>query len=221
MQAGVSDLLKDAPRPGLRKQIGAHKVTAIVAPTLHATPPDATHWSTRRMARTKGVSEATARSIWHAHGLQPHRTETFKLSREPNFVRNLRDVVGLYLNPPYKALVLCVDEENRIPALDRSQPSPPLRPGIPTRQTPDYVRHGIMTLFVALKVLDGTVIGHCQPRHRNTELPVSLKRVERGGPRRSEIHLTLGNYGTHKHLRVQAWFAALPQYPLHFTPTGS
>jgi len=220
-QAGLSGLLKDAPRPGRRKRIGAQRVAAIVTATLHATPPDATHWSTRRMARTQGVSEATVRRIWHAHGLQPHRTETFKLSRDPHFVRKLRDVVGLYLNPPDKALVLCVDEKSQIQALDRTQPSLPLRPGIPARQAPDYVRHGTTTLFAALNVLDGTVIGHCQPRHRNTEFLAFLERVDRVVPRRREIHLILDNYGTHKHPRVQAWFAVRPRYHLHFTPTGS
>lgn len=220
-KAGVAGLLKDAPRPGRRKRIGAQQVAAIVNATLHTTPRAATHWSTRSMARAQGVSEATVRRIWHAHGLQPHRTETFKLSRDPHFVRKLRDVVGLYLNPPDKALVLCVDEKSQIQALDRTQPSLPLRPGIPARQTPDYVRHGTTTLFAALNVLDGTVIGHCQPRHRNTEFLAFLERVDRVVPRRREIHLILDNYGTHKHPRVQEWFAARPRYHLHFTPTGS
>lgn len=220
-QAGVAGLRKDAPRPGRRKRIDAHQVAAIVNATLHTTPRDATHWSTRTMARAQGVSAATIGRIWHAHGLQPHRTETFKLSQDPDFVRKLRDVVGLYLNPPDKALVLCVDEKSQIQALDRTQPSLPLRPGLPTRQTPDYVRHGTTTLFAALNVLDGTVIGHCQPRHRHTEFLAFLERVERAIPRRREIHLILDNYGTHKHPRVQAWFATRPHYHLHFTPTGS
>jgi transposase len=220
-EAGVAGLLKDAPRPGRRKRIGAQKVAAIVNATLHTTPRDATQWSTRSMARAQGVSEATVRRIWRAHGLQPHRTETFKLSQDPDFVRKLRDVVGLYLNPPDKALVLCVDEKSQIQALDRTQPSLPLRPGIPTRQTHDYVRHGTTTLFAALNVLDGTVIGHCLPRHRHTEFLAFLERVDRATPRRREIHLILDNYGTHKHPRVQAWCAAHPRYHLHFTPTGS
>ena len=220
-QAGIAGLLKDAPRPGRRKRIGAPKVAAIVNATLHTTPRDATHWSSRSMARAQGVSEATVRRIWHAHGLQPHRTETFKLSRDPDFVRKLRDVVGLYLNPPDKAVVLCVDEKSQIQALDRTQPSLPLRPGLPARQTPDYVRHGTTTLFAALNVLDGIVIGHCQARHRHIEFLAFLERVERATPRRREIHLILDNYGTHKHPRVQAWVAAHPRYHLHFTPTGS
>lgn len=220
-QAGVPGLLKDAPRPGRRKRISAPKVTTIVNATLHTTPPDATHWSTRSLARAQGVSAATVQRIWQAHGLQPHRTETFKLSTDPDFVRKLRDVVGLYLNPPDKALVLCVDEKSQIQALDRTQPSLPLRPGIPARQTPDYVRHGTTTLFAALNVLDGTVIGCCQPRHRHTEFLAFLERVDRAVPRRGEIHLILDNYGTHKHPRVRTWVAERPRYHLHFTPTGS
>ena len=219
--AGIAGLLKDAPRPGRRRRINAAKVAAIVNATLHTRPREATHWSSRSMARAQGVSEATVRRIWHAHGLQPHRTETFKLSRDPDFVRKLRDVVGLYLNPPDKALVLCVDEKSQIQALDRTQPSLPLRPGLPARQTPDYVRHGATTLFAALNVLDGIVIGHCQARHRHIEFLAFLERVERATPRRREIHLILDNYGTHKHPRVQAWVAAHPRYHLHFTPTGS
>jgi len=220
-QAGIAGLLRDAPRPGRRKRIRAQKVAAIVNATLQTTPRDATHWSSRSMARAQGVSDATVRRIWRAHGLQPHRTESFKLSRDPDFVRKLRDVVGLYLNPPDKALVLCVDEKSQIQALDRTQPSLPLRPGLPARQTPDYVRYGTTTLFAALNVLDGTVIGHCQPRHRHTEFLAFLERVERATPRRREIHLILDNYGTHKHPRVQAWVTAHPRYHLHFTPTGS
>jgi transposase len=173
------------------------------------------------MARVHGVSAATVQRIWQAHGLQPHRVATFKLSRDPDFVRKLRDVVGLYLNPPDRALVLCVDEKSQIQALDRTQPSLPLRPGLAARQTHDYVRHGTTTLFAALNALDGTVIGCCQPRHRHIEFLAFLERVDRAVPRRREIRLVLDNYGTHKHPRVQAWFAARPRYHLHFTPTGA
>src|SRR6266849_3729791 len=151
-QAGVVGLLRDASRPGRRKRIGARQVEAIVNATLHTTPRDATHWSSRTLAHAQGVSEATVRRIWRAHGLQPHRTETFKLSRDPDFVHKLRDVVGLYLHPPDKALVLCVDEKGQIQALDRTQPVLPLRPGIPARQTHDYIRHGTTTLFAAINV---------------------------------------------------------------------
>ena len=173
------------------------------------------------MARAQKVSPATVQRIWKAHGLQPHRTETFKLSRDPDFVAKLRDVVGLYLNPPDKALVLCVDEKSRIQALDRTQPVLPLRPGIAARQTHDYVRHGTTTLFAALNVLDGTVIGQCLPRHRHGEFIQFLERIERSTPRRKQIHLILDNYGTHKHPKVQQWFAAHPRYHLHFTPTSA
>lgn len=220
-QAGVAGLLRDAPRPGRRKRISARKVEAIVNATLHTTPRDATHWSARSMARVQGVSEATVRRIWHAHGLQPHRTKTFKLSRDPEFVGKLREIVGLYLNPPDKALVLCVDEKSQIQALDRTQPSLPLRPGVPARHTPDYVRHGTTTRFAALNVLEGTVIGQCQARHRHLEFLGFLERLERAIPGRREVHLLLDNYGTHKHPRVQAWFAAHPRYHPHFTPTGA
>lgn len=220
-QAGLSGLLKDAPRPGRRKQIGAPKVEAIVNATLQTRPRDATHWSVRTMARAQGVSPATVHRIWDAHGLQPHRTETFKLSRDPDFVRKLRDVVGLYLNPPDKALVLCVDEKSQIQALDRTQPALPMRPGLPARQTHDYVRHGTTTLFAALNVLEGTVIGSCLPRHRHQEFLNFMERVERETPRRREIHLIMDNYGTHKHPLVKQWFAERPRYHLHFVPTGS
>jgi transposase len=220
-QAGVAGLLKDAPRPGRRKQIGAQKVEAIVNATLQSKPRAATHWSIRTMARAQGVSPATVHRIWQAHGLQPHRTETFQLSRDPHFVRKLRDVVGLYLNPPDKALLLCVDEKSQIQALDRTQPVLPLRPGIPARQTHDYLRHGTTTLFAALDVLEGTVIGTGMPRHRHTEYLAFLERIERATPPRREIHLVLDNYGTHTHAKVRAWFAARPRYHLHFVPTGA
>lgn len=218
---GIVGLLKDAPRPGRRKRIGAPQVEAIVNSTLHRAPPDATHWSVRTMARTQRVSPATIHRIWQAHGLQPHRAETFKLSRDPDFVRKLRDVVGLYVNPPDKALVLCVDEKGQIQALDRTQPVLPLRPGIPARQTHDYVRHGTTTLFAALNVLQGTVIGACLPRQRHVEFLAFLEKIERSTPRRRDIHMILDNYGTHTHRKVQAWFVAHPRYHLHFTPTGA
>ncbi len=221
LQAGVSGLLRDAPRPGRRKRIGAPQVEAIVKATLHTRPRDATHWSVRTMARAQRVSPATVQRIWQAHGLQPHRSETFKLSRDPDFVRKLRDVIGLYLDPPDKALVLCVDEKGQIQALDRTQPVLPLRPGIPARYTHDYVRHGTTTLFAALNVLEGTVIGTCLPRQRHSEFLAFLERIERATPRRREIHMILDNYGTHTHPKVGAWFAAHPRYHLHFTPTGA
>ena len=221
VQAGVSGLLQDAPRPGRRRRIGAGRIEAIVNATLHSRPPDATQWSVRTMARAQRVSPATVQRIWQAHGLQPHRTETFKLSRDPHFMRKLRDVVGLYLNPPDKALVLCVDEKGQIQALDRTQPALPLRPGIPARQTHDYVRHGTTTLFAALNVLEGTVIGTCLPRQRHSEFLTFLERIEQATPRRRDIHMILDNYGTHTHPQVEEWFAAHARYHLHFTPTGA
>ena len=219
--AGVDGLLRDAPRPGRRKKISDRKVEAIVNATLHTTPPAATHWSVRSMAKAQKVSPSTVHRIWRAYGLQPHRTKTFKLSRDPEFVSKLRDIVGLYLNPPDKALVLSVDEKSQIQALDRTQPVLPLRPGIPARQTHDYVRHGTTSLFAALNVLDGTVIGQCMHRHRHTEFIRFLENIERSTPRRKQIHLILDNYGTHKHPKVKEWFGAHPRYHLHFTPTSA
>jgi transposase len=220
-QAGLDGLLKDAPRPGRKKKIAPKKVEAIVNATLQTTPRDATQWSCRTMARSQGVSSATIQRIWDAHGLQPHRVGTFKLSRDPEFIQKLRDVVGLYLNPPDKALVLCVDEKSQIQALDRTQPALPMRPGIPKRQTHDYVRHGTTTLFAALNVLDGTVIGSCLPKHRHEEFIKFMEQVDAATPRRRELHLVLDNYGTHKHPNVKEWFAAHSRFHLHFIPTSS
>ena len=173
------------------------------------------------MARAHGVSEATVRRIWSAHGLHPHRVKTFKLSRDPEFVKKLRDVVGLYLNPPAKALVLCVDEKSQIQALDRTQPALPMRAGYAETRTHDYVRHGTTTLFAALNVLEGTVIGSCKPRHRHQEFLEFMNEVDRKVPRRREVHLILDHYGTHTHPRVNEWFAAHPRYHRHFVPTSS
>jgi len=220
-RAGVAGLLKDAPRPGRHRQISGAKVEAIVKATLHSKPKDATHWSVRSMARAQGISPATVQRIWHAHGLKPHRVERFKLSTDPEFVRKLRDVVGLYLNPPEKALVLCVDEKSQIQALDRTQPALPLRPGIPARQTHDYVRHGTTTLFAALELLEGKVIGSCMPRHRHTEFLEFLDQIDRSLPKRREIHIVMDNYGTHTHPKVEAWFEARPRYHVHFVPTSA
>ena len=180
-------MLKDASRPGRKKMITPSKVDAIVNATLHSTPKDATQWSVRSMAKAQGVSSTMVHRIWRAHRLQPHRSDHFKLSRDPNFARKVRDVVGLYLNPPDKALVLCVDEKSQ--ALDRTQPVLPLRPGIPARQTHDCERHGTTTLFAALNILDGSVIGSCLPRHRHGEFLQFLDRIEDATPRRREIHL--------------------------------
>ena len=181
-QAGIVGLLKDAPRPGRRRAVSSDKIQAVVDATLHTTPPDATHWSVRTMARAQEVSPGIVHRIWQAHGLQPHRVETFKLSQDPNVVAKLRDVIGVYLHPPAKALVFCVDEKPQVQALDRTAPVFPLRPGIPARQTHDYIRHGTTNLFAALNVLDGTVLARCAPRKRHTEFPGVLEATPRIGP---------------------------------------
>lgn len=195
-QAGVEGLLQDAPRPGRKRRIAPQKVEAIARSTIKTVPTDATHWSVRSMARQHGVSPATVHRIWQAHGLQPHRVENFKLSTDPQFAEKVRDVVGLYLNPSDKALVLSVDEKSQIQALDRTQALLPLRPGIAARQTHDYIRHGTTTLFEALPVLDGKVIGCCKPRHRHTEFIEFLEYLDRHTSRKQERHLILDNYGT-------------------------
>jgi transposase len=217
----IPGLEKDAPRPGRNPRIAAEKVKAIIEATLHTTPGNATHWSTRSMARAQGLSQATIRRIWRQHNLKPHLIETFKLSRDKFFVEKLVDIVGLYLNPPDKALVLCVDEKSQIQALDRTQPLLPLRPGIPARQTHDYERHGTTTLFAALSVLDGQVIGDCMPRHRHQEFIRFLKRIDAETPAQFDLHLIVDNYSTHKHPRVNSWLARHPRFHLHFTPTSS
>jgi transposase len=220
-QAGVLGLLKDAPRPGRRTALTPEQIQAIVDATLHTTPPDATHWSVRTMAKTQGVSHAIVHRIWTAHGLQPHRVETFKLSRDREFIPKLRDVVGVYLHPPDKALVFCVDEKPQVQALDRTEPMLPLRPGIPARQTHDYVRHGTTNLFAALNILDGTVLARCAPRKHHIEFLAFLDQLDRSVPKRREIHLILDNYGTHTHPNVEAWFAAHSRYHRHFVPTSA
>ena len=189
--------------------------------TLYSKPKGATQWSVRTLARSQRVTPATVYRVWKAHRLQPHRVQRFKLSSDPRFFHKLHDIVGLYLNPPEKALVLSVDEKSQIQALDRTQPILPLRPGISERQTPDYARHGTTTLLAALNVLSGEVRGDCMPRHRHQEFLRFLQRIERTTPRRLAVHLILDNYGTHTHPAVEAWFAAHPRYHRHFTPTGA
>jgi transposase len=220
-RAGVEGLRCDATRPGRRKRLSAERIAAIVEATLRTKPRDATQWSVRTMARAQRVSPYMVHRIWQAHGLKPHLVESFKLSTDPNFVAKLRDVVGLYLDPPDQALVLCVDEKSQIQALDRTQPLLPLRPGRPERQTHDYTRHGTTALFAALNVLLGTVIGCCMERHRHIEFIRFLEKIDRETPKRLDIHLVLDNYGTHKHPKVKEWFAIHPRYHLHFTPTSS
>jgi transposase len=217
----LAGLEKDAPRPGRIPRIHHRKVSAVIEATLHSTPPNATHWSTRSMAKAHGLSQTTIRRIWKYHNLKPHLIETFKLSRDKRFIEKLHDVVGLYLNPPDKALVLCVDEKSQIQALDRTQPLLPLRPGIPARQTHDYKRNGTTTLFAALSMLDGKVIGDCMPRHRHQEFIRFLQLINVKTPLDLDLHLIVDNYGTHKHPRVQSWLKRHPRFHLHFIPTSS
>ena len=214
-------LEKDAPRPGLLPKIFQKKVTAIVNATLYTKPPNATHWSTRSMAKAQGVSNATIQRIWKEHNLKPHLIKTFKLSRDKYFLEKLYDVVGLYLNPPDKAIVFCVDEKSQIQAIERTQLMFPMRPGIPARQTHDYMRHGTTTLFAALNMLDGTVIGDCMPRHRHQEFIRFLQLINVKTPTDVALHLIVDNYGTHKHPRVQSWLKRYPRFHLHFIPTSS
>src|SRR5512143_2901845 len=206
---------------GRKPSIPAETVDEIVRVTLHETPPGATHWSTRTMAARVGVSRDTVHRVWRARGLQPHRVETFKLSNDPRFEEKLVDVVGLYLNPPDKAVVLCLDEKSQVQALDRTQPSLPMKKGRAGTMTHDYKRHGTTTLFAALDVLTGAVIGQCLPRHRHDEFLVFLRRIQREVPRGLQVHLILDNYATHSHPDVQAWLAKHPRFHLHFTPTSS
>ncbi len=217
----VAGLEKDAPRPGRIPIIPDRKVRAIVEATLHTTPPAATHWSTRTMAKAQRVSAATVRRIWRQHHLKPHLVKTFKLSRDKNFLEKLTDVVGLYLNPPDKALVLCVDEKSQIQALDRTQPGLPLKKGRYGTMTHDYKRNGTTTLFAALNMLDGTVIGDCMPRHRHQEFIRFLKKIDAETPTELDLHLIVDNYGTHTHPRAPSWLRRHPRFHLHFIPTSS
>jgi transposase len=220
-ETGLSGVLEDQPRSGRPKVISEDKEAAIVEATMKTKPKNATHWSVRTMANAQRVSRSTVHRVWRKHKLQPHRVESFKFSTDPDFVAKLRDVTGLYLNPPDKAIVLSVDEKSQIQALDRTQPILPLRPELPERQTHDYQRHGTTTLFAALNVLEGTVIGQCQPRHRHQEFLLFLDRIEASVPRHLDVHIILDNYGTHKHPAVRKWFTEKPRYHVHFTPTGA
>jgi len=220
-QFGGPGLLRDATRPGRRKALAPDVVQRIVEATLHTTPPAATHWTTRTMAKAQEVSHTTVHRIWQQHRLQPHRVETFKLSRDPQFVEKLREVVGLYLDPPDRALVFSVDEKSQIQALERTRPLLALRPGLPARQTHDYRRHGTTTLYAALNVLDGTVIGECLPRHRSREFVRFLRRIDRETPPDLALHLIVDNSSTHKSPMVRRWLTRHPRIRLHFTPTSS
>jgi transposase len=215
------DGLLDAPRPGAPRSIDDARVDALIAKTLESIPAGATHWSTRTMAREMDVSQTAVTRIWRAFGLQPHRQETFKLSSDPLFVEKVRDIVGLYLDPPLKAMVLCVDEKSQIQALDRTQPILPLAPGIPERRTHDYMRHGTTTLFAALDIATGEVIGELHRRHRSCEFLQFLRTIEAHVPSELDVHLVMDNYGTHKTPSIRSWFARNPRFHVHFTPTSA
>jgi len=214
-------LEKDAPRPGRIPKIPEKKIQAVVEATLHTTPSNATHWSTRSLAKAQGLSEATIRRIWKQYNLKPHLLKTFKLRRDKHFVEKLHDVVGLYMNPPDKSVVFCVDEKSQIQALDRTQPGLPMKKGRCGTMTHDYKRNGTTTLFAALSILDGKVIGDCMPRHRHQEFIRFLKKIDSETPVGLDLHLIIDNYGTHKHSRVKSWLKRHPRFHLHFIPTAS
>lgn len=215
------DGLLDEPRPGAPRTITDADVERVITLTLESAPQDATHWSTRAMARRTGMSQSAISRIWRAFGLQPHRSETFKLSADPLFIEKVKDIVGLYLNPPEQALVLCVDEKSQIQALDRTQPLLPMRPGQIERRTHDYVRHGTTSLFAALVVKTGEVLGRCQRRHRSVEFRTFLNHIDANVPPALDVHLILDNYGTHKTALIRRWLVRHPRFHLHFTPTGA
>jgi transposase len=218
---GVAGLLKDATRPPRRKPLTAEKIAEVVHLTLHTKPPNATHWSVRTMAPVAGLSPSSIQRIWSAHGLKPHLVKTFKLSRDPNFATKVQDVVGLYLAPPDKALVLALDEKSQIQALDRTQPGLPMKKGRAGTWTHDYKRHGTTTLFAALDVATGKVIGQCMKRHRHQEWLTFLRAIDRATPKALDLHLIADNYATHKHPAVKAWLAKHPRFHMHFTPTSA
>lgn len=220
-ERGLESVLGDAPGRGRPKMISEARIQRIVESTLHTTPKNATHWSSRELAKRHQVSFSTVQRVWRAHNLQPHRVQNFKFSTDPNFVQKLRDIVGLYMNPPANAIVLSVDEKSGVQALERTAPILPLREGIPARQTHDYVRNGTTTLFAALNTLSGKVLERCLPRHRHTEFVEFLEHIDRNVPRSLDIHIIMDNYATHKHAAVKAWFAKHPRYHAHFTPTSS
>ncbi len=220
LSRGLAGLL-DEPRSGAPRQITDDQVEAVVVKTLESTPRDSTHWSTRGMAQASGLSDTSVLRIWRAFGLQPHRTETFKLSNDPQLIEKVRDIVGLYLNPPERALVLCADEKAQIQALDRTQPILPMAPGIAERRTHDYRRHGTTSLFAALDIATGKVIGATHRRHRSIEFRSFLERIDQEAPTELAIHLVLDNYGTHKTPLIHRWLLRHPRFHLHFTPTYS
>jgi transposase len=220
LESGL-DGLSDEPRPGAPRTISDEQVEAVVVATLERTPANATHWSRAAMAAESGLSRSTVGRIWKTFGLKPHQTEAFKLSTDPQFIDKVRDIVGLYLDPPEKALVLCVDEKAQIQALDRSAPVLPMMPGLPERRTHDYIRHGVTTLFAALDVATGEVIGSIHRRHRAAEFKKFLTTLDKQVPADLQVHLICDNYSTHKTPAIRTWLDAHPRFHMHFTPTYS
>ncbi len=218
---GIAGIEKDAPRPGRKPQISSQRVQKVVRLTTQKKPLDATHWSTRSMARAAGISAASVRRIWKRHGLKPHLLGSFKLSNDPLFAEKVEDIVGLYLNPPEHALVLSVDEKSQVQALDRTQPGLPLKKGRAGTMTHDYKRNGTTTLFAALNTLNGKVISTCMPRHRHQEWLKFLRLIDSSTPKRKQLHLIVDNYSPHKHPNVQAWMKKHKRFHIHFTPTSA
>jgi transposase len=221
LEMGLTGLEKDAPRPGRTPTITSAKVQEVVRKTTQEKPVSATHWSTRTMAEAAGLSEKSVRRIWHKHGLKPHLSRTFKVSNDPEFAEKLEAIVGLYLNPPEHAIVLCADEKSQIQALDRTQPGLPIKKGRCGTMTHDYKRNGTATLFAAMNTLDGTVISMCDDRHRHQEWLKFLRVIDDVTPSGREIHLIADNYATHKHPKVQKWLVRHPRFHVYFTPTSS
>jgi len=221
LRLALAGLEKDAPRPGRTPKVNPRLIKRVIDMTTRQKPAKATHWSTRTMAAAVGISEASVRRIWHAHGLKPHLIKTFKISNDPEFAEKLEDIVGLYLNPPEHALVLCVDEKSQIQALDRTQPGLPLKRGRSQTMTHDYKRNGTATLFAALNTANGEVYGLCQERHRHQEWLKFLRLLDQTMPAHLDLHLIADNYGTHKHPKVQRWFQRHPRFHMHFTPTSA
>jgi transposase len=217
-EGGLAAIERDLPRGGRPLKADPAEIVRL---TTRTQPEAATHWSTRSLAAQVGVSDTTVLRVWHRHGLKPHLVETFKVSRDPRFVDKLEDIVGLYLNPPEHALVLCCDEKSQVQALDRTQPGLPLKKGRAATMTHDYKRHGTTTLFAALSTLDGSLISCCQQRHRHEEWLVFLRQINRETPKDKEVHLICDNYATHKHPNVQEWLAKHPRFHVHFTPTSA
>jgi transposase len=220
-RVGRLEGLLDEPRPGAPRSITDAQVEEVITKTLESMPVNSTHWSTRLMAQKTGLSQTAVVRIWRVFGLQPHRVENFKFSKDPQFIEKVRDIVGLYLNPPERAIVLCVDEKSQVQALNRTQPTLPLAPGVPARQSHDYERHGVTSLFAALDVASGITISSCYRRHRHQEFLKFLNDINTNLPGGFEVHLVMDNYGTHKVSKVRTWLARHPRYHVHFTPTSS